>query len=90
MEWKVNHFLNGRVHRDNLAAHKQHKGDIQWLCDTSRRIGGDNFIGYAVLVEDTEMPKVLHCVRVQAGVARQFLRLDGQLGDHADEQQHSV
>jgi hypothetical protein len=75
MEWKVNHFLNQAVHKQNLDAHDEHKGDIQWLRDTSCRNGMKDFIGYAVLVQDTKVPKVLSCVRVQAGVERSFLTL---------------
>jgi hypothetical protein len=75
MEWKVNHFLNGGVHEENLAAHEQHKGDIDWLRRTSCRIGGESFIGYSVLVQDTKIPKHLSCVRVQAGEVRSALSL---------------
>jgi hypothetical protein len=75
MEWKVNHFLNVKVHKDNLSKHEQHKGDIKWLRDTSCRKGMDGFIGYAVLFQDAKPVKLLSCVRVQSGKVRPFLRL---------------
>lgn len=75
MEWKVNHCRNGGVHKLNLKNHCERKGDIQWLLSTSRQPGMADFIGYAVLVQDTKAPKLLSCVRVQGGTITEFLSL---------------
>jgi hypothetical protein len=75
MEWKVNHFLNQAVHKQNVGAHNNRQGDIRWLRDTSCRDGMKDFIGYAVLVQDTKTPKLLSCLRIQAGAERLFLTL---------------
>jgi hypothetical protein len=64
MEWKVNHFLSRAVHQQNR---REHKGDIRWLRTTSLRSGMADFVGYAVLVENTHDPKTIRCVRVQGG-----------------------
>ena len=72
MEWKVNHVRNHASHRKNQ---RDYPLDVNWLCGTSLRSEMENFIGYAVLLENTRTPKTLTCVRVQAGTAREFLRL---------------
>ena len=73
MEWKVNHSIGRRAHPQNR---RDHQADIEWLLDTSRRSGMENFIGYAVLVENTRSPKELVCVRVQNAVCdAKFLTL---------------
>jgi hypothetical protein len=63
MEWKVNHVFNRAAHPQNR---REHIDDVQWLRETSLRIGVD-FIGYAVLVESTRDPKELTCVRLCEG-----------------------
>jgi len=40
MEWKVNHYLNWTAHRKNR---REHRGDIRWLCVTSRRSPARSF-----------------------------------------------
>ena len=76
MEWKVNHFLNRTVHKKNKDL--GYKSDIDWLTATSLRPDMHNFIGYAVLIENTLYPKKLSCFRIQAGeIDKQFLILRG-------------
>lgn len=70
MEWKVNHYLSRASHQQNR---REHEGDIRWLCATSLRPGMTDFVGYAVLVENTQVPKRLICTRVHAGAVEQFL-----------------
>lgn len=70
MEWKVNHYFNRAVHQQNRREHLQ---DIQWLRETSMRLGNSDFIGYAVLVENLQSPIVLTCARIHAGADQQFL-----------------
>jgi hypothetical protein len=72
MEWKVNHFRNRAAHPKNL---RDYPLDVNWLRETSLREGMGNFIGYAVLLENTRTPKTLTCMRVQAGAEWEFLRL---------------
>ena len=72
MEWKVNHFLNRAVHEKNR---RDYLLDIEWLRHTSRRDGMGTFTGYAVFVEDTQIPKTLTCTRLQAGTESTLLRL---------------
>lgn len=38
IDWKVNHVLNHVAHRKNR---REHTDDIQWLRETSDRVGGD-------------------------------------------------
>lgn len=79
MEWKVNHFST-RLHAGNRRIHGD---DVQWLRSTSLRSGMADFVGYAVLVENTRDPKTLRCVRIQAGaVNERFLTLDGAVATH--------
>jgi hypothetical protein len=75
MEWKVNHYLNRSAHPQNR---REHRGDIRWLCVTSRRpeVAKVDFVGYAVMVEHWRTSRLLNCVRVQNGVVdRRFLSL---------------
>jgi len=72
MEWKVNHFLNRAAHQKNR---RDYLLDVEWLRETSARDGMRSFIGYAVLVEDTQSPKTLICTRLQNGDAAKFLVL---------------
>jgi hypothetical protein len=73
MEWKVNHYLNRKASRKNR---REHRGDVRWLCVTSRRPDMADFVGYAVMLENWRTARLLDCVRVQAGVVdRQFLTL---------------
>jgi hypothetical protein len=63
MEWKANYVFNHVAHQKHR---REHADDIQWLRETSVRVGGD-FIGYAVLVEGTRDPSELTCVRLCGG-----------------------
>ncbi len=72
VEWKVNHSFNRASHQKNRREHQQ---DIAWLCETSSRIGEIDFLGYAVLVEDTCFPKTLTCTRIHRGTSRAWLTL---------------
>lgn len=72
MEWKVNHYFNRAVHQQNRREHLQ---DVQWLRETSQRLGNSDFIGYAVLLENLRSPRLLTCVRIHAGADQQFLTL---------------
>ena len=72
MEWKVNHYFNRAVHQQNRQEHLQ---DVQWLCETSRRSGNSDFIGFAVLLENRRSPRELTCARIHAGKHEMFLTL---------------
>jgi hypothetical protein len=72
MEWKVNHFFNRAVHKQNRREYLQ---DIQWLRQTSHRLGKTAFVGYAVLLENLQSPRSLRCTRTQGGIDQQFLSL---------------
>lgn len=72
MEWKVNHFLNVHVHPKNR---RDHSLDVQWLQETSTRLSGREFVGYAVLVESTHSPKVLSSVRVCSARNEPWIRI---------------
>jgi hypothetical protein len=74
MEWKVNHYFSRAAHGQNRQEHLQ---DIQWLHETSLRLAGSDFVGYAVLLENLQSPRVLTCVRIHAGVEQQFLTVTG-------------
>ncbi len=79
MEWKVNHYLSRASHQQNR---REHQEDIRWLRATSLRLGMTDFVGYAVLVENTQVPKRLICTRVHAGVDEQFLTLAEKTATH--------
>jgi hypothetical protein len=64
IEWKVNHYLNRAVHQQNR---REHLEDVNWLRQTSSRLGDANFVGYSVLVENTRNPKELTCIRLCRG-----------------------
>ena len=72
MEWKVNRVRDRAAHPKNR---RDYALDVNWLRETSARSGMEKFIGYAVLVENTQKTKSLTCTRVQAGVERSFLTL---------------
>ncbi|HEV2118174.1 MAG TPA: hypothetical protein VGR48_19205 [Terriglobales bacterium] len=73
MEWKANHSHNRDRHNKNWRCHRW---DVEWLRRTSLRRDMESFIGYAVMVEDTQNPKAVTCTRVQVGaVDKKFLQL---------------
>jgi hypothetical protein len=71
MEWKVNHTFNSAAHKQN----RQYLGDVQWLQETSNRLFGREFVGYAVLIEATRSPKELSCVRICGTGSESWIRL---------------
>ena len=86
MEWKLNRYPNRAAHQKNRPTHQD---DIRWLRTTSLRRGMADFVGYAVLVENTQDPKRLTCTRVHAGAVEQFLTVAETTATHDGAQQQS-
>jgi hypothetical protein len=70
MEWKVNHYRNRAVRRQNEREHFQ---DIEWLREFSLRPENARFVGYAVLLENLQSPTTLTCTRIHAGADQPFV-----------------
>ncbi|MGA8430383.1 MAG: hypothetical protein WB729_11225 [Candidatus Sulfotelmatobacter sp.] len=72
MEWKVNHIFNHAVHQENR---REHLLDVRWLQETSNRLCGRDFLGYAVLIESMGTAKKLSCVRVHGSQNATWIRI---------------